>query len=167
VKKLVSVIGGVIGGLAAGAAVVALVVFGIIPVPFSPQGQAKPSTEEHRPSVTVMYPTKERIVNLADPGTVRYLKAQVTLEFIDRKEKEPPKGEAVKVQQETFAKEMNAHLPIIEDRLTTVLSSKTSAELLTPAGKTKLKEELMERLNLAFHEAEKVVDIYFTTFIIQ
>ena len=166
-KKLIPVIGGVIGGLAAVSAVVALVLFGIIPVPFSPQGQAKAAPEEHRPAVTVMFPTKERIVNLADPGTVRYLKAQVTLEFIDHKEKEPPKGEAVKVQQEIFAKEMSAHLPIIEDRLNTVLSSKTSAELLNPAGKTKLKEELMEKLNIAFHEAEKVVDVYFTTFIIQ
>jgi flagellar FliL protein len=167
VKKLISVIGGVVGGLAAGAVIVALALSGVLPLPFNTQGHAHAAPELQRPRVTVMYPTKERIVNLVDTGTVRYLKAQVTLEFIDRKEKEPPKGEAVKHQQESFAKEMSAHLPIIEDRLTSVLSSKTSAELLSPAGKTRLKEEIMEKLNLAFHDAEKVVDVYFTSFIIQ
>jgi flagellar protein FliL len=155
-------IGLLLGGIAAGA-----VVMGVIPVPFGPMAEARAAAEKARPPVTVMYPTRERVVNLADRTTPRYLKVQLTLEFIDHALKEPPKGEGVKHQQEEFAKEMSAHAAIIEDALTTVLSSKSSTELLKPDGKDLLKVELVERVNTALHEEEKAVGVYFTSFIIQ
>ena len=154
-------------GLAAGGVLAAAALFGILPVPFGPLAEARAAQEKAKPPVTVMYPTKERIVNLADAGSARYLKAQITLEFIDRTLKEPPKGEAVKKQQEEFSAEMSAHSAVVEDRLTTILSSGGSAELLTPAGKEKLRTELIDKLNAAFHDAEKVVNVYFNTFIVQ
>ena len=39
--------------------------------------------------------TKERVVNLTDKAASKYLKVPLTLEFIDSKAKDPPKGAAV------------------------------------------------------------------------
>ncbi len=177
-KPLVKLIGVAGIGLAAGLAIVALVLTGLIPIPFGPMAEARAMAERYRPPVTVMYPTKERVVNLADRDTPRFLKVQVTLEFIDRGMKEPPKGEAVKAQQEHFAADMSGYTAIIEDTMTMVLSSKTATQLLDPQGKDILKKELMDRLNKSLfpetpldaapdREHERVVAVYFPTFIIQ
>jgi flagellar protein FliL len=156
-------------GLALGGAIAAAMVLGVIPVPFGPLAEARAAAEKAhpKPPVTVMYPTKERVVNLTDKASSRYLKVSLTLEFLDHKAKEPPKGEAVKVQQEEFAAEMSGHSAVIEDALVTTLSAKSSTELLKADGKDLLKGELIERVNHALHEEEKVVNVYFTSFIIQ
>jgi flagellar basal body-associated protein FliL len=154
-------------GLALGAAVAAAVVLGFIPVPFGPLAEARAAAEKAKPPVTVMYPTKERVVNLTDKSATKYLKVALTLEFIDTKAKEPPKGEGVKAQQDEFAKEMSGYSAVIDDALVSTLSAKASADLLKPDGKDNLKSELIERVNHALHEEEKVVNVYFTSFIIQ
>lgn len=156
-------------GLALGGALAAAVVLGMIPVPFGPLAEARAANEKAnpKPAVTVMYITKERVVNLTDKVSPRYLKVSLALEFIDHKAKEPPKGEAVKLQQEEFAAEMSGHSAIIEDALVTTLSAKVSTDLLKADGKDQLKTELIERVNHALHDEEKVVNVYFTSFIIQ
>src|SRR5262245_57574660 len=94
-------------GLLIGGALAAAVGFAVVPGPLGPVAEARAAAEKAKPkpSVTVMYPTKERVVNLTDKASPRYLKVALTLEFLDAKAKEPPKGEAVKVQQEEFAAE--------------------------------------------------------------
>jgi flagellar basal body-associated protein FliL len=154
-------------GLAVGAAVALTALLGVLPVPFGPLAEARQAAEKARPPVTVMYPTKERVVNLTDRPTPRYLKVQLTLEFIDSKVKEPPKGDTVKAQQEMFARDMSGYSAIIEDALTTTLSSHSSNDLLKSDGKDLLKQELIERVNKALHDDEKAVNVYFTSFIIQ
>src|SRR5215216_5616273 len=115
-------------GLALGGALAAAVVLGVVPVPFGPLAEARAAAEKAKPkpAITVMYPTKERVVNLTDKASSRYLKVALTLEFLDVKAKEAPKGEAVKVQQEEFAKEMSGHSAVIDDALVGTLSSKAS-----------------------------------------
>ena len=156
-------------GLALGGAIAAAVVLGVIPVPFGPLAEARAAAEKAnpKPSVTVMYPTKERVVNLTDKASARYLKVSLTLEFLDVKAKEPPKGEAVKLAQDEFAKGMSGHAAIIDDALVSTLSAKSSTDLLKVDGKDQLKSELIEKVNHALHEEEKVVNVYFTSFIIQ
>src|SRR5256885_521961 len=136
-------------GLALGGALAAAVVLGVIPVPFGPLAEARAAAEKAtpKPVVTVMYPTKERVVNLTDKASPRYLKVALTLEFVDSKAKEPPKGDAVKLQQDEFAKEMSGHSAVIDDALVGSLSSKISTELLKPDGKDQLKSELIEKVN--------------------
>jgi flagellar basal body-associated protein FliL len=162
--KIVGIIG---AGLLFGAAIAAAIVMGIIPVPFGPMAEARAAAEKAKPPVTVMYPTKERVVNLTDKTSAKYLKVALTLEFIDNKLKDPPKGDAVKTQQDDFAKEMNGYSAIIDDALVGTLSSKTSTDLLKPDGKDSLKNELIDRVNHSLHDSEKVVNVYFTSFIIQ
>ncbi|MBV9134633.1 MAG: flagellar basal body-associated FliL family protein [Chloroflexi bacterium] len=114
-----------------------------------------------------MYPLKEQVVNLSDKAATKYLKAAVTLEFIDSKLKDPPQGAAVTQQQTDFAADMTPYAAIIQDAIVSTLSSKTSADLLKTDGKDQLKNDLITNVNHALHDDEKVVNVYFTSFIIQ
>jgi flagellar basal body-associated protein FliL len=162
--KIIALVGVVLvvcGGLAAA------VVMGVIPVPFGPLAEARAAAEKAKPPVTVMYVMKERVVNLTDKSTSKYLKVALSLEFIDTKVKDPPKGAAVLAQQTVFAEEMSPYSAIIDDALGTTLSSRSAADLLKPDGKEQLKSELILNVNHALHDEEKVVNVYFTSFIIQ
>ncbi len=115
----------------------------------------------------------ERVVNLADPGGYRYLKAEVVVE--------------VAVDQKTYQRltasgggghggggsstdplraELDHSWPKIQDTLTMVLTSKTVDELATPEGKERLKAELAEKLQPAFGEYQ-ITAVYLTQFVIQ
>jgi flagellar basal body-associated protein FliL len=158
----------VVGALVLGAGVAAAIVMGIIPVPFGPLAEARALAEKAKPAVTVMYPTKERIVNLTDKASSKYLKVTLTLEFIDTKLKDPPKGgPAVLTQQTDFATEMSPYTAVIDDVLVSTLSSRGSTDLLKSDGKELLKSDLIQNVNHALHDEEKVVNVYFTSFIIQ
>jgi flagellar basal body-associated protein FliL len=164
---MIKIVGIVFGGLLVGAAVAVAIVLGIIPLPFGPAAEARAALEKAKPPVTVMYTTKERIVNLTDKSASKYLKVALTLEFIDSKLKDPPKGTEVAAQQTAFAADMAPYNAIIDDALVTTLSSKSSADLLKPDGKEQLKNDLINNVNHALHEEEKAVNVYFTSFIIQ
>ncbi len=163
--KIIALIGGVLvlaGGVAAA------IVMGIIPVPFGPLAEARAAAEKAKPPVTVMYVMKERVVNLTDKPASKYLKIAFSLEFIDTKVKDPPKGGAgVTAQQTAFADDMSPFSAIIEDTVGSTLSSRSSADLLKSDGKDILKNDLILNVNHALHDEEKVVGVYFTSFIIQ
>ena len=162
--KIVGILG---GSLLVGAAVAVAIVLGMIPLPFGPAAEARAAAEKAKPPVTVMYLAKERVVNLTDKAASKYLKVALTLEFIDSKLKDPPKGPAVTAQQTEFAAEMAPYSAIIDDALVTTLSARSSSDLLRPDGKDLLKNDLINNVNHALHEEEKVVNVYFTSFIIQ
>jgi flagellar FliL protein len=115
----------------------------------------------------IMLPLKERIVNLADPGNMRYLKATIVLELYEPGQKgELPKGEEYKKKQDELAKELRPQNYQIEDEITAVLTAKTTADLMGAEGKQKLKDELKERLSKVIHEY-RVLNVLFTDLIIQ
>jgi flagellar protein FliL len=164
---MIKILGIILAAMVVGAGVAGAIVMGIIPVPFGPMAEARAAAERAKPPVTVMYPTKERVVNLTDKSASKYLKVALTLEFIDNKLKDPPRGAAVTAQQTDFAAEMSPYSAVIDDALVTTLSSKSSTDLLKPDGKDQLKTDLMNNVNRALHDDEKVVNVYFTSFIIQ
>ncbi len=90
------------------------------------------------------------IVNLADEGGTRYLKVDMTL-ALSNKEVE---------------KEIEKKLPLIRDAIITVISNKYYQDIATPAGKLALKREIMARVNMLLTTG-KVIDIYFTDFVVQ
>src|SRR6266849_5534256 len=113
---MIKIVGLIFAPLVLGAGVAAAIVMGVIPVPFGPLAEARAAAEKAKPPVTVMYPTKERIVNLTDKAASKYLKVTLTLEFIDTKVKDPPKGgPAVLAQQTDFATEMSPYTAVIDD----------------------------------------------------
>jgi flagellar FliL protein len=90
------------------------------------------------------------IVNLASEGGKRYLKVSLQLEL---------------GKQET-AQEVTNHMPQIKDTVITVLSSKSSDELLTVEGKFKLKEQIVTRVNTLLTTGV-VKNVFFVEFVIQ
>lgn len=129
-----------------------------------------------KPKVGIMVPLRDRVVNLADPGVMRYMKTTIVLEMADYSGKEPPKGEEYKKKQDELKAEMGGSLPLIEDEITSILTSKTSAELMSADGKQRLREEVKARLNKALekHAASagpkakgEVLSVFFSDFIIQ
>lgn len=118
---------------------------------------------------TLPYTTRERVVNLADKGGFRYLKVEVVMEVALAHGKpgdKLPKGEAKKELQKEVETDLAPLKPRFEDAITTVLTSKTSEELMTPEGKQRLRDELRAKLD-RISEEYPVVGVYFTQFIIQ
>ena len=127
-----------------------------------------------KPKFGIMLPMRERIVNLADPGVMRYLKVSVVLEMANTKLKEMPKGDEYKKKQEELKKDMGATSPMIDDELTAILTGKSSAELMSPDGKTRLRDEIKLRVNKSLEkmahdpaERQEILTVYFSDFIIQ
>ena len=127
-----------------------------------------------KPKFGIMLPMRERIVNLSDPGVMRYLKVSIVLEMADLSLKELPKGEKYKEAQEHLKKDMAGTLPLIENELTGILTGKTSAELMSPDGKQRLRDDIKSRINKALEkhahdpkERQEILSVYFSDFIIQ
>ncbi|WP_022670172.1 flagellar basal body-associated FliL family protein [Hippea alviniae] len=98
------------------------------------------------------------IVNLADVGGDRYLKIKlVLLEAKREAKKEEKEGEKTGISLEDA---------IVRDTIISIISSKTSDDLLSVSGKEELKNELISAINQALHR-NLVRKIYFLTFIIQ
>ena len=137
-------------------------------LPFGPPKSATANATKtaDSPPVGTAYPTRERIVNLADGGILRYLKTTIVLELADPSIQTPPKGEEYKKRQDELAKELRGQNAVIDDQITSILTAKNSSDLMTPEGKQHLKEELKARLNKVIGE-ERILAVYFTDFIIQ
>ena len=116
----------------------------------------------------IMFPLGQRIVNLADPGGYRYLRVDITLEFLPesvefyRLPPEQREEEEAKIKEDLMKQK-----PVIDDVVISVLSSKTFAEVFTLEGKQQLKEELKEKLNEALAGEHYVGAVYFTDFVVQ
>ena len=120
------------------------------------------------------------ILNLCDESQKKYLKVNVAIEVTkkdtDFPETEPAKGGGHGGHGETAApvdpmeviqKEMNQYKPAIRDAVITNLSSKTSTELATAAGKELAKEQITNDINSILGGEREVLRVSFGQFIIQ
>jgi len=101
-------------------------------------------------AVGSMKPLDPFLANLADENTSRYLKMSLQVEFVDA---EPPLA-------------FDARLPQIRDVILTLVTSKTFADIRTPEGKERLREDVIDRINHVL-SLEAVKSVYFTEFIVQ
>ncbi len=90
------------------------------------------------------------IVNLSDEAGKRYLKVTMQLEL----------------DNEKLNEEITNKMPQIKDSIITVLSSKTTDDLLTIDGKFKLKEQIQTRVNVLL-KTGVVKNVFFVEFVIQ
>lgn len=111
----------------------------------------------------------EFIVNLSDVAPRKYLKADVALEVSSKPEDvaAAPKGEHGGGGASPFDTEMEQYKPALRDAVITTLSSKTSAELSTVAGKELAKQQITESVNGIFAGNRDVMRVSFGEFIIQ
>lgn len=118
------------------------------------------------------------ILNLSDVAPRKYLKVNVALELSSKPEDEvaePAKKEGGKEGGEgggaAAASPLDAQMeqfkPAMRDAIITNLSSKTSAELSTIAGKELAKEQITEAINSIFAGDREVLRVSFGQFIIQ
>lgn len=93
-------------------------------------------------------------VNLARETTEQFLQAAITIQVEDQAQVEL----------------MKLYMPLVRSRLLLLLSSKKASEIVTPAGKQALSDEVIAQLKLPFAagaEAQKVSGVFFTSFVIQ
>lgn len=120
------------------------------------------------------------ILNLCDENQKKYLKVNVAIE-VSQKDTDFPKEEAVAPKgghgheeapaapnpMEAIQNEMNQFKPAIRDAVITNLSSKTSAELSSAAGKELAKEQISNDINSILGGEREVLRVSFGQFIIQ
>lgn len=120
------------------------------------------------------------ILNLCDEAQKKYLKVNVAIE-VTQKETDFPKEEAPKGggghghgeapapadPMDAIQKEMAQFKPAIRDAVITNLSSKTSSELASAAGKELAKEQIANDINSILGGEREVLRVSFGQFIIQ
>jgi flagellar FliL protein len=127
------------------------------------------AAEEHayQPGEGIMLNMSTKIINLVDPGGHKYIRLTIVVEFAP----DNPEYESLPEEEKThylteFEEKLNSRLPIMDDTVITLLSTKTYEELYTAEGKEHLRTEIMSIL------AEKLTDlhiisVYFTEFVVQ
>lgn len=93
------------------------------------------------------------IVNLADAEGDRYIKCTMRLVLDSREAAETVKSDEISITK-------------IRDRMLTVLSTKTFAEVATAAGKESLRQEVQKQVDPVLSKG-KISEVYFTEFIVQ
>ncbi len=97
-----------------------------------------------------VYALEPFVVNLADPKGKRYLKVKIEIEL------ESP--EAVEKAGKVA--------PKLRDMVIMMLTSLGFEEVMTPEGKIRIRDELLERFNQIMRP-DRIKNIYFTEFVVQ
>jgi flagellar FliL protein len=137
---------GLILMLAAGGGFFAYTKF-LAPKPAIEQSEVEKDTQE---SIGEMFTLEPFVVNLSDPKGKRYLKVTLSVELDD----------AMVVERAT------KNTPKLRDMVIMLLTSLSFEEVMTPEGKIRVRDELLERFNLILRP-DRVKNIYFTEFVIQ
>jgi flagellar FliL protein len=90
------------------------------------------------------------VVNLSDPAGNRYIRLTLDVEVISPE----------------VIKELEAQNPRIRDAMIMLLSSKTYTELSTQAGKLRLKNEILDRINQLLG-GPKITRAFFQDLVVQ
>lgn len=126
------------------------------------------AAEEHtvQPGEGFMFSTGSKTVNLLDPTGRKYLKVTVVLEFEPGEEYYSEDEEIRTEYTAELNDEISSLLPVINDTITTILSSKTFESIYTVEGKDALRVEIMDAINARIPD-HRVIAVYFTEFVVQ
>jgi flagellar FliL protein len=131
------------------------------------EAAATEATHEYIPGEGIMLDMSTKIINLVDPTGRKYIRVTIVAEFApDNPEYESLPLEEKEAYLTEFEEKLNSRLPIMDDTVITLLSTKTYDDLYTAEGKETLRMEILTTLQ------EKLVDlhlvsIYFTEFVVQ
>jgi len=131
---------------------------------------ALPATEEvHQilPGEGIMVDMSTKIINLVDPGGHKYIRVTIVVEFApDNLEYESLPEEEKTAYLVELEEKLNSRLPIMDDTVITLLSTKSYEDLYTAEGKEKLRMEIMSILSQKLPDLH-ILSIYFTEFVVQ
>ncbi len=91
---------------------------------------------------------REMTLRLADTGSEHYIKLDPVL--------------AVRAKE---AEAMEDKIPIVRDRIVTVVTARSSNDLSSPLGERKLKDDLVSTLHKDFQDT--LIDIYFSDYLVE
>jgi len=126
-------------------------------------------TEVHTivPGEGIFIDTGTKIVNLADQGGRKFIRVNVVVEFAPTSMEYLSMAEELKTEYlNTFNAEINARLPVINDIIITLISTKDFQSIYTADGKELLRAELIASLNGKLPEYS-ILNVYFTEFVMQ
>ncbi len=112
--------------------------------------EEKPKEEELAEPVGEMVTLKEFVLNLSDPKGKRYLKCTISIE----------------VENVEAVERIQKIEPKLRDIVIMLLTSLSFEEVMTPEGKIRIRDELLERFNQAARP-DKLKHLYFTNFVVQ
>jgi flagellar FliL protein len=140
-----------------------------VPSAAEPAAEATAAAEAHDyiPGEGIMVPMSTKIINLVDPGGRRYIRLTVVVEVApDNPEYATLPEEEKTAYLTTFEEKLNSKLPVMDDTVITLLSTKTYEDLYTADGKEKLRTEILDILSQKLVDL-KILAIYFTEFVVQ
>jgi flagellar basal body-associated protein FliL len=122
---------------------------------------------EFQPGEGIMLNMSTKIINLVDPGGRKYIRLTVVVEVAP----DNPEYETLPEEEKThylteFEDKLNSRLPIMDDTVITLLSTKTYEDLYTAEGKEHLREEIMSTLSEKLSDLH-IISVYFTEFVVQ
>ncbi|MCL6447147.1 MAG: flagellar basal body-associated FliL family protein [Armatimonadetes bacterium] len=109
--------------------------------------QAAPSRPERIETLDL----GDKVVNLANGESGRYLRVRVVLEYPGEKK---------------LAEEIKARQPAFTEKVLNIFRSKKAEEILPVKNQEKVKEEILSAINEELHYG-KVSQVYFTDFLVQ
>ncbi len=120
------------------------------------------------PGDGVMVNMSTKIINLADTSGRRYIRLTVVLEFAPNAtaDESTKKGETATDPNAALKAEIDTRMPLMDDVVITLLSTKTYENLYTAGGKEQLRQEIMDAINARLPEF-RVISVYFTEFVVQ
>jgi len=123
---------------------------------------AKSSAETAKnstPLTVINLPLEPFVVNLADAGGHSYARIGITLHLVTP----ASAGKSASAGSDATASDLR---DMVRDQIIDVLNRQESADLLAPDGKEHLKQAIAAAI-LAKNPQFKVIDIYFTQFLVQ
>ena len=111
-------------------------------------------------------PGKAAVAPAPPPPAVAYVDVnELTFRLADTSMEHYIKLNPVLAVRVKAADDLNEREAVVRDRILTVVSAHTSAELSTPLDEAKLKHEIIESLRHDFHD--EVVDVYFNGYLVE
>jgi hypothetical protein len=125
------------------------------------------TVEPLKPGDGIMFNMSTKIINLADSGARKYIRLTMVLEFApDNPEYTNMSAEEQKTYLTTFQDKINARMPLLDDIVITLISTKAFDDLYTAAGKEALRQELMQSIATKLPD-HQLISVYFTEFVVQ
>ena len=100
--------------------------------------------------VGIIHPLGSFVVNLLDPGNLRYVNCRIELE----------------VEDSTVLKQITQREAQFKDAVISLVGNKSYEDLMGIEGKTRVREELMVRFNRLLTEGQ-IARVYLTEFVVQ
>jgi flagellar FliL protein len=127
----------------------------------------EPTKTPDAPGTGMMFNMSTKIINLADPAGRKYIRLTVVVEFApDNPEYGKMTAEEKKTYEAAFQTKINNRMPVMDDVVITLLSTKTFDTLYTAEGKEKLRSEVKDAIQAKMAEF-KLLGVYFTEFVVQ